>query len=66
MINEYQLRVLPQEGFDEDSIAQYVSREKGIDVRTIKHIRVLKRSIDARQRTIYVNLKVRVYVNEEP
>ena len=31
MINEYQLRVLPQEGFDEDSIAQYVSREKGID-----------------------------------
>lgn len=27
---------------------------------------MLKRSIDARQRTIYVNLKVRVYVNEQP
>ena len=30
------------------------------------HVRVLKRSIDARQRTIYVNLKVRVYINEMP
>ena len=27
-------------------------------------MRVLKRSIDARQRTIYVNLKVRAYINE--
>ncbi len=27
---------------------------------------MLKRSIDARQRVIYVNLKVRLYINEEP
>ena len=32
----------------------------------LKGVRILKRSIDARQRTIYVNLKVRAYVNEEP
>ena len=29
-------------------------------------VRILRRSIDARQRTIFVNLKVRVYINEQP
>lgn len=66
MINEYQLRLLPQQAVNESTIKEYVAREKGIDVRTITHIRVLRRSIDARQRTIYINLSVRVYVNELP
>ncbi|MGN1376186.1 MAG: NAD(P)/FAD-dependent oxidoreductase [Prevotella sp.] len=66
MTYEYQIRVLPQQAADTDSIKDYIAREKGLDVRTINHVRVLKRSIDARQRTIYVNLKVRIYVNEEP
>ncbi len=66
MINEYQVRLLPQDAVDEAVIRDCVAREKGFDVRTVRHLRVLKRSIDARQRTIYVNLKVRVYINEEP
>lgn len=66
MTYEYQLRLLPQFAANEATIKESVSREKGIDVRTIIHVRVLKRSIDARQRRIFVNLKVRVYVNEEP
>lgn len=66
MIEEYQLRALPEQAADEERIRQFVAREKGLDVRTIKAVRVLKRSIDARQRTIYVNLKVRCYVNELP
>lgn len=66
MTYEYQLRVLPQQGYNEEAIKQYLSREKGLDIRTINVVRVLKKSIDARQRTIYVNLKVRAYVNEYP
>ena len=66
MTQELQLRLLPQQAAAEQSIKECVAREQGIDARTIRHIRVLKRSIDARQRTIYVNLKVRVYINEEP
>ena len=66
MTYEYQLRVLPQVAATEVLLKDHVAREKGIDARTINHIRVLKRSIDARQRTIFVNLKVRIYVNEEP
>ena len=64
MIEEYQIRILPEQAASEEGIKRYLSKEKGIDVRTLNQVRVLKRSIDARQRTIYVNLKVRAYVNE--
>ena len=66
MIEEYQLRVLPQVAATESLLKDYLQKEKGIDARSVRHIRTLKRSIDARQRTIFVNLKVRVYINEEP
>lgn len=66
MTNEYQLRVLPENAYSEEAIKAYLAKEKGLDIRTINAVRVLKKSIDARQRTIYVNLKVRAYVNEYP
>ena len=66
MIHEYQLRILPEQAASEQSLKQYIGREKGLDVRTINAIRILKRSIDVRQRTIYVNLTIRVFVNETP
>lgn len=66
MIEEYQFRVLPQVAYKEESIKQYLAKEKGLDVRTLQHIRVLKKSVDARQRTIFINLKVRAYINELP
>ena len=64
MIEEYQIRILPEQAASEEGIKRYLSKETGIDVRTLNQVRVLKRSIDARQRTIYVNLKVRAYINE--
>lgn len=66
MIKELQIRVLPQVAASEQAIMQYVAREEGVDARTINAVRVLKRSIDARQRTIFVNLTVRLYINEVP
>ena len=66
MTKELQIRVTPQVAYSEQNIADYVSREIGIDRRTISHVRVLKKSIDARQRQIYVNLTLRIYINEEP
>ena len=64
MIEEYQIRILPEQAADEEGIKRYLAQEKGLDVRTLNQVRVLKRSVDARQRTIYVNLKVRAYINE--
>ena len=66
MTNEYQIRVTPEVAAQEDRLKAYLADEQGIDVRTIYGVRILKRSIDARQRQIFVNLKVRVYVNEQP
>ena len=66
MIQEHQIRILPEQAANEQSIKLFISKDKGIDARTIKAIRILKRSIDARQRTIFVNLKVRLYINELP
>ena len=66
MVKEYQLRILPEQAASEQSLKTYISREKGLDIRTINAVRVLKKSIDARQRTIYVNVKVQVFINEVP
>ena len=66
MTNEYQIRVVPEVAAQEDRLKAYLAEEYGFDVRTIYGVRILKRSIDARQRQIYVNLKVRVYINEQP
>ncbi|WP_294617251.1 NAD(P)/FAD-dependent oxidoreductase [uncultured Bacteroides sp.] len=66
MIQEYQLRVLPEVAANEQRIKEYLIQEKGVNARDITATRVLKRSIDARQRTIFVNLTVRAYLNEQP
>lgn len=66
MINEYQIRVLPEVAAQEDRLKQYLADEYGLRLQELMGVRILKRSIDARQRTIFVNLKVRVYINELP
>ena len=63
MVNELNLRILPRQAYNEQSILAYLREEKGIKAGAV---RVLRRSIDARQRTIYVNLTVRAYIGEEP
>ena len=63
MVNELNLRILPRQAYNEQSILAYLREEKGINAGAV---RVLRRSIDARQRTIYVNLTVRAYIGEEP
>ena len=50
MIFEYQLRVLPEQAASEQAIADYISREKGLQSKSITHVRVLKRSIRTRCR----------------
>jgi len=63
MVKELSLRILPRQAYNEQSILAYLREEHGIDAQAV---RIVKRSIDARQRTIYVNLTIRAYVGEEP
>ena len=66
MTNEYQIRVQPHVAANEQALRCWLADEYGFDVRTLTAVRILRRSIDARQRTIFVNLKVRCYINEQP
>ncbi|MDR2916357.1 MAG: FAD-binding protein [Tannerella sp.] len=66
MIKELRLRILPEEAVNEQSLRVVVCRETGENPEAIHAIRVLKRSIDARQRMVFVNISLRVFINEEP
>ena len=66
MIKELQLRLLPEQAANEQALKQAVCRETGDTLSGVRAVRILKRSIDARQRTIYINIKLRAFINEEP
>ena len=65
MIQELQIRVNPRISAVKEELKLYISTLKNIDINRIKAIRIIKRSIDARQRNVMVNLTIRVYVDEE-
>ena len=60
MKREISLRVTPDIAYREDSLIRRIAQEWGIDARTIQALRIRRRSIDARQRTVFVNLGVDV------
>lgn len=66
MIQELQLRLLPEEAASEQALKQVAARQTGVRPDRIRAVRILKRSIDARQRTVFVQLKLRVYIDEQP
>ena len=43
MIQEYQLRVLPEVAANEQQLKEYLVQEKGLNVRNINATRILKR-----------------------
>ena len=66
MFKQLNIRVAPNIAADERLLTRYAAGEIGIDARTIKGLRVRRRSIDARQRQIYINLSIDLYINEMP
>ncbi len=60
------LRLYPSVAAQDAELRKYIARELGVNPKSVTAVKVRKRSIDARQRTIYVNLTVDAYVNEEP
>lgn len=66
MIQELQLRVIPEIAYEELRLLGYVSTQLHIDANSITKVQIVKRSIDARQRNVMINLSVKVYINERP
>ena len=66
MITDYDIRVLPKVASKEEYLKDFLSKEKGLRKSDIRAVQILRRSIDARSRTVFMQLKVRVFVNENP
>lgn len=64
MIEELQLRVDPRTAATPLSLQTLISTRLSIDVNRIKAVRIVKRSIDGRQRAVVVNLSVKAYIDE--
>ncbi len=62
---EFTIQVSPEIAAYQDRLKNSVAKNNGIPVDEIRHIQILKRSIDARQRAIKVNLKIKVFVQED-
>ncbi len=60
-----EIRVDPGEAADQEVLLRACAVASGIKKETITHIRILKRSIDARSRNIRVLLRIAVYVKGE-
>ncbi len=65
MQKEIQLRVFPEIAGQPQQLKTHVSKSIGIPEDQIRHIEILRRSIDARQKQVYINLKVQVFINED-
>lgn len=66
MTKEFQLRVDPRTAADNERVAAFVARQGNFDRDRIKLLQILKRSIDARQRRVMINLTVRCFIDELP
>lgn len=64
MKKELNLRVDPRTAGEPALLKQYIARNQKIPEEEITHVEISRRSIDARQRNVIINLRVEVYVNE--
>lgn len=65
MIKEYQFQVLPEIAANSEELKQTVSKRFGLPPLDIRHIEILRRSIDARKKPVKINLRLIVYLRQE-
>ncbi|WP_294820186.1 FAD-dependent oxidoreductase [uncultured Flavobacterium sp.] len=65
MPRELQIQVAPEVAAKPELLTAHVAMLMQIKPEEIRHVAILKRSIDARQKAVKVNLKVAVYHDEE-
>ncbi len=66
MIKEVQLSVNPKTSCTPDLLKQEIAKAINVSLSDITSYQIVKKSIDARQRIIKINVKVKVYVGEVP
>jgi len=64
MQKEFQIQVDPEVAQNEGQLKQFIANKNNLQVKEIRHVEILKRSIDARQKIIKINLKINAYIQE--
>ena len=65
MVKNIEIKLLPGEAVIESVIAQKISGKSGIPLKQIKDWRILKRSIDARNKNIRILLRIEINTEKE-
>ncbi len=65
MQQEFQIQVNPEVAHDQELLKRFLVKQNKLKLNEIKHVEILKRSIDARQKTVKINLKIKVYIQED-
>ncbi len=61
---EFTIQVSPEIAATPEKLKKHIAKKNGIPLSEISHIQIRKKSIDARQRSIRINLKIEVYLDE--
>ena len=65
MQQEFQLQVKPEIAQNQEQLKLYVAKKNRLNAAEINHVEILKRSIDARQKNVKINLRVKVFIKEK-
>ncbi len=65
MQKEIQIQVNPALASNPERIKEVVANNLRIPVRDLNHVEIVKRSVDARKKTIKINLLIRAYIKED-
>ena len=63
MYKEIELRITPEEAHDREIVNELLARMLHVDQERIVHVEILRKSIDARQRRVVIQLKVGVHLD---
>jgi len=63
MYTEITVRIRPEEAVNDEILRREVARGLKMGVQRVKHVDIIRRSVDARQRTVLLNLLVGVHID---
>ncbi len=66
MVQDIQLRLTPKQAHEIVENKKMVAKQLSINPEQIKHIEILRKSIDARGGKVLINVRANVYIDEEP
>lgn len=64
MQQQYSFKLLPSEAANDEAVKEFITKTSGYRPDTITGWNILKRSIDARSKTVWINLTVNAFINE--